>query len=180
LNYPDLAGDEWFYSAAMEMGQLGVMTGVEGGLFAPYEPVTRATIILVLWRLSGSPDAAVEQPFPDTQPWYETAAAWAKGNGIASGYDSGEFGGGDLLTREQLAVFLSNYAVFNGESLATGSLSLFSDTGDISPWAEAAVRHVVGMGILQGGDGARLDPKGTANRAALAVMLHRMLIPAVG
>jgi hypothetical protein len=178
--YPDLAGDEWFYSAVVEMTQLGIMNGVEGGLFAPYEPVTRATIILVLWRLEGSPDAAVEEPFPDVEPWYETAAAWAKGYGIASGYDNGNLGGGDLLTREQLAVFLCNYATFKGEPLAEGALALFEDGAEVSSWAETAVRHVVGVGILQGGDGAMLNPQGTANRAALAVMLHRMLTPAVG
>lgn len=39
------------------------------------------------------PDAAVAAPFPDVAAgaWYETAAAWAKGYGIAAGNDKGQF-----------------------------------------------------------------------------------------
>ncbi len=178
--YSDVAGDEWFAPAVHEMTRLGVMTGVEDGAFAPYQVVTRATVILVLWRLEGSPEATVEEPFPDTEDWFETAAAWAKGTGIASGYGDGTFGGQNAVTREQLAVFLYNYAKYKGDTVAEGVLGLFSDVSAISPWAEEAMRHAVGAGILQGNDVGTIEPQGVANRAALAVMLQRMLIPAAG
>lgn len=178
--YPDVVGDEWFAPAAAEMTEKQIMTGIEGGLFAPYQPVTRATVILVLWRLEGSPEAEVEVPFPDTEPWFETAAAWAKGTGVATGYMDGSFGGRDLVTREQLACFLYRYAQYKGEPLGEGALGLYGDAGDIDDWALDAVRHAVAVGILQGGDGGNIFPKGVANRAALAVMLQRMLTPAAG
>jgi len=178
--YSDIAGDEWFVEAVDELTRRGIMTGLEEGVFAPYQPVTRATVILVLWRLEGSPDAEVEAPFPDAEPWFETAAAWAKGSGIATGYTDGTFGGRDTVTREQLACFLAQYAAYKGETLAQGALNLFSDAAEISEWAQNAMAHAVGMGILQGGNDGRLDPGGVTNRAALAVMLHRMLTPAAG
>ncbi len=178
--YSDIAGDEWFVPAVDELTQKGIMTGVEPGVFGPYRPVTRATVILVLWRLEGSPDAAVEEPFPDVEPWFETAAAWAKGYGIATGYLDGTFGGRDTVTREQVACFLHRYAQYKGEPVAEGALGLFSDAADISEWAQEGVAHTAGLGILQGGDGGRLDPQGVANRAALAVMIQRMLTSAAG
>lgn len=178
--YQDIAGDEWFVGAVDELTQKGIMTGVEEGIFGPYLPVTRATVILVLWRLEGSPEAEVAEPFPDVEPWFETAAAWAKGTGIATGYLDGRFGGRDTVSREQMACFLYRYAQYRGEPLAQGALGLFSDAAEISEWAQDAMAHVTGLGIFQGGDGARLDPKGITNRAALAVMIHRMLTPAAG
>lgn len=185
--YEDVVGDEWFAPAVAEVTRLGLMSGVEGGGFAPYREVNRATIVLVLWRMEGSPEAEMDDPFPDTEEWYADAANWAKSVGIASGYGgvdpdhpAGSFGGRDSLTREQLAVFLYNYAKYKDEPIAEGMLGLYSDAFQISDWAETAVRHAVGMGILQGGDGGALDPKGVANRAALAVMLHRMMTPAAG
>lgn len=179
--YPDIAGDEWFVEAVEAMTEEGVMTGLEGGLFGPYEPVTRATVITVLWRLEGSPQASVEIPFTDAEEdWYAVQAAWAKGTGVATGYDDGSFGGRDLVTREQLACFLYRYAAYKGGPLATGALGLFKDSAAVSDWAQDAVRHAVGLGILQGSDLGTLEPQGIANRAALAVMLQRMRTPAVG
>lgn len=180
-NYPDIAGDEWFVEAVEAMTQEGIMTGLEGGLFGPYEPVTRATVITVLWRLEGSPQASVAEPFTDAEEdWYAEAAAWAKGTGVATGYSDGSFGGRDPVTREQLACFLYRYAQVKGDPLATGALGLFKDSDAISDWAEDAVRHAVGVGVLQGSDQGTLEPQGIANRAALAVMLRRMRTPAFG
>lgn len=181
LPYSDIAGDEWFVEAVEAMTEDGIMTGLEGGLFGPYEPVTRATVLTVLWRLEGSPVMSVEEPFPDAEEdWYAAPAAWAKGVGIATGYSDGTFGGRDPVTREQLACFLYRYAQYKEEPVATGALGLFRDAGSVSPWAEEAVRHAVGMGVLQGNDQGILDPLGVANRAALAIMLQRMRTPAVG
>ncbi len=178
--YVDLVGDEWFAEAAVEMTDRGIMTGVSDDAFGPYEPVTRATAVTVLWRLSGAPAAEVEAPFPDTaDTWYETAAAWAKGTGVAGGYDDGSFGGEDPVTREQLAVFFYRYALYTGEPIAEGALGLFNDVDHISDWAVDAVKHTVGTGVLQGDEGW-LYPQLTANRAALAVTLQRLLTPAAG
>jgi len=180
-SYPDVVGDEWFAGAAEELAEEGIMTGLKGGLFGPYEPVTRATVITVLWRLEGSPQVSVEEPFPDAEEdWFKVQAAWAKGTGVATGYADGTFGGRDLVTREQLACFLYRYALYKGDALAEGALGLFRDAEAVSPWAEDAVRHAVGLGILQGSDLGTLEPQGIANRAALAVMLQRMRTPAVG
>lgn len=178
--YVDLAGDEWFAQAALEMTEQEIMTGVSDNEFGPYQPVTRATVVTVLWRLFGAPEAEVAEPFPDTaDTWYESAAAWAKATGLAGGYEDGSFGGEDYITREQLAVFLYRYAILSGGPIASGALGLFTDADQISDWAADAVRHVVGTGILQGDEGW-FHPQLIANRAALAVTLQRMLTPAAG
>jgi len=178
--YPDVAADAWYAEAALELQEKGIMTGMEGGRFEAHLPVDRATAVVVLWRLEGCPTPVGTESFPDVQAWYAQAAGWAKEAGIANGYDSGNFGGSDPVTREQLAVFFSRYALYKGEPLAQGVLGLYEDAGEISAWAEEAMAHAVGSGLLQGDEADRLRPHDTADRAALAVMVHRLLLPAAG
>ena len=54
------------------------------------------------------------------------------------------------------------------------------DRKELKRRAREAMGHAVGAGLLQGDDAGRLDPRGTASRAALAVVLQRMLTPAAG
>jgi len=56
------------------------------------------------------------------------------------------------------------------------SLSRFVDGENVSDWAEGAVKWAVATGILQGKDGNRLDPTGTATRAELASILMRFVV----
>ena len=112
--------------------------------------------------------------------WYAGAVAYVSGKGYMNGYADGSFGGRDLVTREQVACFLYRYAQYKEEPLAEGALGLFRDAADISPWAEDAMRHAVGAGILQGDSQGLVAPGGYADRASLAAMLQRMLTPAAG
>ena len=178
--YVDVAGDEWFASAALEMTERGVIAGVSENEFGPHVPTTRAMVVTVLWRLFGAPRTSTDKPFSDAKgTWYEAAAAWAKAVGLADGYEDGTFGGEDRITREQLAVFLYRYAGLSGQPIASGALGLFADADRISDWAVDAVRHTVGAGLLQGSEG-HFFPQNTADRATLAVTLQRMLTPAAG
>ena len=179
--YTDVADSDYFASAAYEMSEKGIMSGVTATEFAPYAANTRATVVTTLWRIAGQPAATSASPFPDAAgTWYETAAVWGKNTGVATGYSGGRFGGDDLLTREQLACFLYRYAWAYGQTLAEGTLGLFNDSDQISSWATDAMKHVIGSGIMQGNGLGGVDPKGITNRAGLAVMLQRMLTPAAG
>ena len=179
--YTDVADGDYFAQAAYEMSERGIMSGVTDELFAPYAAIDRATVITVLWRVAGAPAASSASPFPDAAgAWYETAAAWGKNTGVATGYGDGRFGGGDLLTREQLACFFYRYAQVSGQTLAEGALGLFDDSDQISDWAVPAMKHAIGSGVMQGNGLGGVDPRGVTNRAGLAVMLQRMLTPAAG
>lgn len=159
----------------------GYMTGTSEAAFSPNAAVTRATVVTVLWRLEGAPAFSVEAPFPDAAAgaWYETAAAWAKGKGIAAGDDKGRFNPDSAVTRQELAVLLHRYAQYKGGDVAEGTLSLYSDAASISSWAREGMAHAVGLGLIQGSDG-RIDPGGAATRAQLAVILQRLMTPAMG
>lgn len=184
-SYLDVPDYEWYVEDVEEVTRLGLMTGVEEGYFSPDSPVTRAAVITVLWRMEEKPQPESLTSFPDIDPedpemWYDEAAAWAREAGVASGYEDGAFRGGQPVTREELASFLFKYAQYKGQPTAEGSLGLFQDADQISDWAEEALRHVVGMGLIKGNDAGYLHPQSTAKRVELAAILVRMLTPAAG
>ena len=185
-SYLDVPEGEWYTEVVLEVTEKGLMTGMKEGYFVPGGKVNRATVITVLWRMEGCPQPESLESFTDIDPedpavsWYAPQAAWAKAAGIATGYDDGTFHGEKPVTREQMACFLYRYAQYKNEPLAQGSLGLFDDAYLISDWAMDAVKHVVGMGIFVGNSSGKLNPQGPTTRAALATMLHRMMIEAAG
>ena len=100
--YSDVAAGAWYEAAVSEVTELGYMTGVSDTLFAPDAQVTRSTVVVVLWRMEGSPAPGATVSFGDVSPsaWYAQAAAWAKENGIANGDDRGDFSPDQPVTRQ--------------------------------------------------------------------------------
>ena len=65
---------------------------------------------------------------------------------------------------------------YAGSPAAAGTLDSFSDASAVSAYAQAALKWAVSNGIITGnGSAATLDPKGTASRAQVAVILMRYL-----
>ncbi|KNF09898.1 putative sporulation-specific glycosylase [Gottschalkia purinilytica] len=50
--FVDVNSKMWSYDAIMNMTELGVLKGFEGGYFKPYEKTTRAQIAAIMYRLS--------------------------------------------------------------------------------------------------------------------------------
>ena len=170
LPFRDVRPEDWFYADVRYVYEAGLMNGTAEGLFSPDLFTSRAMIVTVLWRLSGSPVVNYYMPFADVDQasWYAEAVRWAASCGIVTGYDNGNFGPNDPITREQLAAMLYRSA---GSPEVTGSLS-FTDAASVSEYAVPALQWACGAGILQGADGALL-PTHPATRAQTAAMLHR-------
>lgn len=180
--FSDVASDAWYAEAVGEVSDAGIMNGTTDTTFSPDEQVTRGMVVTVLWRLAGSPAAAAATTFPDVEDWYyyAPAVAWAQAAGVAAGLGDGTFDGGSIVTREQLSVFLYRYSQYAGHELANGVLDLYNDVDSVQSWALDGMAHAVGAGLITGTDEGNLEPAGPATRAQLAVILQRLMIPAVG
>lgn len=178
--FADVDAGAWYAPAVEKTVSAGLLSGTGKTTFSPGWAVTRAMAVTVLWRLAGSP-AAGQCTFTDVAEgtWYTQAVAWAEEKGIASGNGKGLFQPESYVTREQLAVFLYKYAQVQELDTAQGKIDLYSDAKEISAWARDGMEHALGAGILQG-SGSKLMPQKTATRAELAVMLVRLITPAVG
>ncbi|MBR4881137.1 MAG: S-layer homology domain-containing protein, partial [Clostridia bacterium] len=105
--------------------------------------------------------------------WYASAVEWAYENGLTSGMSEDTVGVGQYVTREQLAAFLTRYAQFIKKNTnGRADLTVFKDNGKISDWAKDSVSFMVYKGFISGMDATTLDPKGTATRAQMAVIIN--------
>ena len=173
--YTDVAAHQWFAPAVSFVTERNLMVGTAPGQFEPEGRMTRAMMATVLHRLAGTPAGSGAAGFIDVtaERWFADAVSWAADSGVVAGVGGGRFDPDGLVTREQMAVMLYRMAAYLGlDTAVQGGLSGFSDSGEASSWAEAALAWAIGADILKGEDG-RLMPQGTASRAEIAAVLMR-------
>lgn len=75
-----------------------------------------------------------------------------------------------------MATVLYRYAnVVGMDTDVEGNTSHYSDSGEVSSWAQEAMTWAVGVGLISGKDNATLDPAGFATRTEVATIYQRMV-----
>lgn len=169
----DVELNAWYHEAVDYVVEHGIMAGVSATAFQPNGSLTRGQVVQILHNLEGKPEETAEAPFTDTAGhWALEAIAWAAQNNVVAGYDDGTFGPEKLVTREEFAQMMYNYAKFKGYDLtAGGDLTQFPDAGAISDWAETALSWANGKGLINGHDNGAIDPQGNTTRAQAASIM---------
>ena len=158
LGFADVSPSDW----AAEQGYIayvsseGLMSGLADGRFGQAEPLSRAQVATVLWRVAGEPEPPEgAQRFPDCDysegSFYGRAVSWARETGVVTGYEDGTFGPADPVTREQLATMLARHAsrVAGLDASSDGSaLAAMADSGSVTLWDGMA--WAVDAGVLTG------------------------------
>ena len=178
LPFTDVSTSDWFYGAVKFVYENGLMDGVGNNLFAPNATLNRAMAVTILYRLEGSPAVTTDAGFNDVAAgtWYTDAVNWAAANNIVNGVEGNNFDPTGSLTREQMATVLYRYAQYKGADVsASGDLSGFVDSANVSSWAADAVKWAVGSGLVNGVEGNALAPQGTSTRAQAATVLMRFV-----
>ena len=176
-DFPDCNPNEWYASAVTYVSDKGLITGYNDGTFGPYDNITRGQLVTILWRMEGKPVSS-SAGFSDvsSSDFYYSAALWAQKNGVIKGYGDGTFGGERLITRQEAAVMLANYASFKGYDTASDKTALKNISGwrEADSWALDSLGWCVDQGLMSGKDtpsGAYLDPMGSTWRSAMAKMI---------
>ena len=176
-DFPDCNPNEWYAPAVTYVSNKGLITGYDNGTFGPYDNITRGQLVTILWRMEGKPVSS-SAGFSDvsSSDFYYSAALWAQKNGVIKGYGDGTFGGERLITRQEAAVMLANYASFKGYDTASDKTALMKISGwsEADSWALDSLGWCVDQGLMSGKDtpsGAYLDPMGSTWRAAMAKMI---------
>lgn len=175
--FPDLNTAMWYHIPLDFNINSGLMGAMGDGRFGPNETLTRAMLVQILYNHAGKPTVVASGTFRDVDrgAWYENAVNWASMQGIASGTGNNAFSPNAPITREQLSVMLYNYATRRGLTLKNGAASSFTDSWNISSWAQNAVSAMQRAGIIAGKAGGNFDPKGQATRTETAQMLYNLL-----
>ena len=169
----------WAYPGIQYCVTHGIMGGMGDGTFAPTGTTTRAQIVQILYNLEGTPAVSGTTPFTDlTANWYKPAILWAYQNNVVAGTSPTTFDPDQPVTREQIAVILTQYMfhVLKMERTWTpADLSTFPDGAQVSGWAKEAMQDAVALGLINGtkaSDGkVYLDPQGSATRQQVATIL---------
>ena len=169
----------WAYPGIQYCVTHGIMGGMGNGTFAPTGTTTRAQIVQILYNLEGTPAVSGTTPFTDlTANWYKPAILWAYQNNVVAGTSPTTFDPEGPVTREQIAVILTQYMfhVLKMERTWTpADLSTFPDGAQVSGWAKEAMQDAVALGLINGTkapDGlVYLDPQGSAARQQVATIL---------
>ena len=169
----------WAYPGIQYCVTHGIMGGMGNGTFAPTGTTTRAQIVQILYNLEGTPAVSGTTPFTDlTANWYKPAILWAYQNNVVAGKSPTTFDPEGPVTREQIAVILTQYMfhVLKMERTWTpADLSTFPDGAQVSGWAKEAMQDAVALGLINGTkapDGlVYLDPQGSAARQQVATIL---------
>ncbi|MBQ5841185.1 MAG: S-layer homology domain-containing protein, partial [Clostridia bacterium] len=113
ITFADIDESSWQYPFAVYAVKNGLMAGKgtdgSGNIkFDPNSPITREEFVQVLYNAEGKPSVSIANPFPDVADggWYKNAVLWAKQNDIASGKGNGNFGVGENISRQDLAMML--------------------------------------------------------------------------
>lgn len=166
IPFTDVASDAWYYNVVSQAYGKGLISGMSDIEFSPENSVTGAQLIMMLYRAD---DNTVSEQTSGN--WYDEAVDWAKEKSIISDNNGWTFDANADLTREQMMVLLYNYLQYKGNDLsALDDLSSYTDSSEISAYAENAVKALVGKGIIEG-DGETLRPLSSLTRAETAVIL---------
>jgi hypothetical protein len=177
--FVDMSPQDWFYTDMLWAYANRFVEGDGMGNVWPNEPMTRAALVTILWRMAGSRGAiGAANSFVDVQPgdWFARAAAWAAESGVVSNR-GGSFGPSALVTRQEMAAMILNYAVYDGKATSGSdppALAVdFADADSISDYAAPGVAWCYESGVITGRPGKLFDPRTNVNRAETVTMMHR-------
>lgn len=182
--FPDVSTDTWYNDPVSYAVGRGVIKGYGNGNFGPGDNIQRQDFLVMLARLDGVDlqyyDYECEFSDVPQNSYYEAAINWGYEEGIVTGYENGNFGVGDNITREQIVAFLYRYAEYcNADtsinsSVATQISGQYSDYNSISDWAEEYVVWAIDKGVIKGKNETTIAPGGNALRCEIAQIMYNI------
>lgn len=174
LDYADLDEMHWAHYEIDYCIDSKLLIGTSTQTFAPEDPMTRAMIATVFYRLADAPSVSgKENPYSDVyDDYYRDAAVWMHSSGVNLDDGYGFFRPDDIVTRQEFAYLLYR---FSGSGKPDADLTAFSDAGNVDDKYLDAMKWAVAKGIIIGTDEGTLEPTSGASRAEISAMLYRFL-----
>lgn len=176
--FDDIENVSWAKESIVKLAEKGILRGKQEGMFFPNDNITReefVKIIVMGFEISAESE---ECTFEDTDKnaWYYPYVATAFNKGVVKGISDTEFGIGNKITRQDLAVIAYSAAIEQGKKFKEISDGFeFADNDQISDYAKEAVYALYASGIINGMDGANFAPDAYATRAQAAKILYQII-----
>ena len=185
LAFSDVMPSDWYYGVVSKASDDKLMNGyADTKIFGSYDKLTRGQVACVLFNMAGAKTNETELHYNEVEgfltgfsdvngkAYYGKAIAWAKQAGVVNGYGDGTFRPDAIVTREEFAAMLANFAKkYNSftDVDADKVLGEFSDGASVSDWAEEVVAWAVDQKIM--GNNGSIKPTDDIVRAEAAAMV---------
>jgi hypothetical protein len=177
-SFSDTAEAEWAHQAMAEMSASEVLNGYPGGVFKPYNNVTKLEAVAMLVRVLGLEDQALALDKDDVDYEMPPDLYWGSGNLIMA-VQLGMLDGDYLYllqpnspaTRTEVAMLVFHALDFSPDSSAME----FEDADQIPSEYREGVAAVVKNNLIKGLPGNLFKPNDNINRAQMAVLLSRIV-----
>ncbi|WP_061808955.1 S-layer homology domain-containing protein [Rossellomorea vietnamensis] len=158
-----------FYEEIMFLHGEEIIFGYEDDTFRPTEGVTRAAASAMIGRALGLDGTKRDSSFKDVpeQSFASGYIASAVEEGIINGYNDGTFRPNQLVTRGEMAIFISR-----AFDLTTDTEAVFQDTAPTMASFEA-IQNVYDNGIAKGFSDYHFYPYKTITRGEFSAFLAR-------
>lgn len=199
--FNDISETDWFYDAVIDCYEANIVRGYGDGSFGPANTLKRQDFAVMIFRLFTDgvdefPDSEAariisflqtSQYFNDvpSNQYYTAAVNMLAMVGIINGYENGNFGVNDTITREQAAAILMRLLlVFSNKPLPSYEdnkeeideiLEPYTDKNKISDWAIVPMAWCIENGIFTGKNETTLAPQDFLTRAEAATVMYRII-----
>lgn len=165
--------------AISELVEKGIINGKGDGKFDPTGKISRQDFAMILAKalnldLSTAPATATFSDVPSSHYAFAAVEAAAKA-GLIKGTGNGEFGLGQNLSRQDMAVLFVRALGQEASATGKGAWLKFSDAHQISDYAKDAVAAAVELGLINGTPSGMFNPSGTAERQQVALVASKFL-----
>ena len=183
--FTDVKSSAWYYEAAAFVNGNGLMKGQTDTTFSPQGAMTRGMFVAILGRMEGvdTTKYADKNTFSDVKSsqYYVPYIAWASDKGIVTGMGGDKFAPNAAVTREQMAVMMTNYMKFKDQGpVGLWAIQLtYGDLDKVSSWADEGVMFMTMKDLMNGmGNDAKgnplFAPKETSTRAQTAQVMMNL------
>ena len=177
LPFDDIGDVEWAHVAIEHLYDNKILNGKSETKFAPKDYVKREEFVKLVvnaFELSGSDSISFSDVPEDA--WYSEFVKIAFKNEIVKGVSESQFGVGENITREDMAVMIERAVKAMGKDtdiIVENKVEL-NDLDTVSDYAKEAVDFMIEKGAVKGSDGL-FRPKAYATRAETAQMLYNII-----
>jgi len=183
--FHDLMNDAWYYQAVAYANARDLMKGQTNTTFGPQVAMTRGMLVTILGRMEGLDTNvyAAGRTFSDVDnnQYYAPYIAWASEKDIVNGMGEDRFAPDAAVTREQMAVMMTNYLTFKeqGPTGAWAILLTYGDLDKVSSWASEGVMFMTMKGLMKGMGDDKMGnplfaPNTTSTRAQTAQVIMNL------
>ncbi len=178
-SFTDIDATADYYEAVAWAIEKGYMKGTGGNSFSPDKTLTRAQFATLMASFCAADLSSYtgKTAFKDVRAtdWFAATSAWAADNGIMNGTGGGNFSPNTVITRQQIAVLLKNYANANSIYLEYQNEQVRTmDRGDAraAAWAREACDYAYKVGFIPLDENNRQYPTQLVTRADAAKFLY--------